>query len=152
MRGEELEPLIRVKASQKRMRHPVFTEVAAPGFFDERQRPLPRSTQFRQYLLFFVDHLGFERDRCFAPDDARFHEHHRNMKPFEKRHGFRGFLHQLSGPAQDDPLDRTQVADQFASRPSPFGWPRFPLVRRHGIRGAQKFALRPSQVFDDLRK
>jgi len=61
MRGEELEPLIRVQASQKRMRHPVFTEVAAPGLFDERQRPLPHSAQFRrQHLLFFGDHLGFE--------------------------------------------------------------------------------------------
>ncbi len=100
----------------------------------------------RQHLLFFADHLGFERDRCFAPDDACFHEHHRNMKPIEKlKNGTDsgGFSKELSGPAQDGPLDRTHVADQFASRPAPFfGQPRFPSVRRDGICGAQKLALR----------
>jgi len=56
------------------------------------------------------------------------------MKPLEKGQGFRRFLQELSGPAQDVPLDRTHVADQFASTPVPFfGWPRFPSVRRDGI-------------------
>ena len=99
MRGNELEPLIRVQASQKWMRHPVFNEFAAPSHFDERQRPSPHSPQFCQHLLLFADHLGFGRNRRFAPP--------------------------------------------------PFGWLRFPLVRRDGICGAQKFALCASKVFDD---
>jgi hypothetical protein len=74
------------------------------------------------------------------------------MKPLEKKRGFRGFLQQLSGPAQDGPRDRNQVADQFAGRPTPFGRPRFLLVSRDPICGAQKFALRTRAVFYDLRK
>jgi len=41
------------------------------------------------------------------------------------------------------------VADQFTSRPAPFSGPRFPFVRSNGICGAQKVALRASQIFDD---
>jgi hypothetical protein len=76
----------------------------------------------------------------------------RNMKPLEKGHGCRGFLQELSGPAQDGPLDRAHVADQFASRPAPFGRPRFPLPCSNGICGAQKFASCASKVIDDGRK
>jgi len=65
---------------------------------------------------------------------------------------FGGFCTPLSGPAQNGPLDHTQVTDQFASRLPPFDWPRFPLVLRNGICGEQKFALRSQKVLDDGRK
>src|SRR5260370_11007582 len=131
------------------MRHAVFTEVAATRFLDERQCPLPHSTQFRQHLFLLVDHLDVRRYRRLAPDHACFDDYHRNVKPSEKGHQFRGFLQELVGAAEDGPLGRAQVADQFASRPAPFGRPRFPLVFTDGIRGAQKFASRTSQVLDD---
>src|SRR5229473_3624346 len=102
MRRNELQPIIRVQGPQKWMRHVVLTQVAAPRLLDECQRPLPRSTQFRQHLFFYADHLGFERARRLAPDYACFDDHHRNMKPFVKRHGYWWFLQSLSARLRMD--------------------------------------------------
>jgi hypothetical protein len=61
-------------------------------------------------------------------------------------------LQEPVGATEDGPLDGAQVADQFASRPPPVSWPRFPLVRWDGIGRPQKVALRPSQVLYNGRK
>ena len=60
--------------------------------------------------------------------------------------------HALVGATEDGPLDRAQVADQFASRPAPFGRPGFPLVGRNGIGHRKEFALGTSQILEDGRK
>jgi hypothetical protein len=65
---------------------------------------------------------------------------------------FGGFLQELVGATENGPLDRAQVADHFAGRPAPFCRPRFPLVLRDGLCGAQKFSLRTSQILDNGRK
>src|SRR5260370_23709412 len=149
MRGDELEPLIRVQCPQKRMPHVVLTGVAPCCLFDKRRRPLPYSPQVRQHLFLLADCPRFKRGRCLSADHTRFNNHHRNVKPFEKWHWFRRFLQQLVGPAEDGPLDHAQVADQFTSRPAPLSGPRFPFVRWNGICGAQNVAPRASQIFGD---
>ena len=144
-----MQPVIGVQIPQKRVRQDVPAQIAPPCFFDECQRPLPHSAQFRQHLFLLASHLRFHRARRFAPDDSRFHDHHRQMKSFVERHGLRRFLKSLVGPAQDGPLDRAQVADELAGRPSPFSRPRFPLLTWHATRSPHQFRLRAGQVFND---
>src|SRR5216683_462266 len=77
------------------MRYAVFTEVAATRFLDERQCPLPHSTQFRQHLFLLVDHLDVRRYRRLAPDHACFDDYHRNVKPLKKGTTFGGSCRSL---------------------------------------------------------
>ncbi len=96
--------------------------------------------------------MGFERSRRLAPDHAPFNEHHRNVKSFVKWHWFWGLLQELVGAVEDGSLNRAQVRDQLASGPPSLTRPYFPLVRRDGIGGAQKFALCTRQILEDVYK
>src|SRR5260370_268475 len=121
--------VILVQVPQKRVRHAVLAEVAATRFFDERQRALPHSPQFRQHLFLFAHRLWLDGARCLAPDQSCFDDQHRNMKSLVEGRWIRRLLQQLVGPCDDEPLDCAQVSDQFPCRPSSPLLPPFPLLR-----------------------
>src|SRR6266513_3119449 len=125
------------------MRHPLFTEVASPGFFYERQAPAPALRAILPESPPFRGPPGFERDRRLPSYDACFHEHHRNMKPFPKRARISGVFAPGFPARQNGPLDRTQVTDQFASRLPPFRLASFSIgpEERHLRRAEVCFAL-----------
>src|SRR6266516_5176670 len=105
MRGDQLEPLISVERSQKRVGHVVLVQIAFLRFLNKCQGSFTNPPELREHLLFFPDQLRVERNRRLSTDQSGFEQNHRNMESPEKRRRFGRLIEQLNSTAIECPLD-----------------------------------------------
>jgi len=129
-------------ASQKGMLPPVNAQIPLLRFFQERECAFPRGSQLRQHLFLVSQEACVQRQRRLPPDQPRFHQPERQVKPFSEGNLFWSFLSNAIGAAHYSALHHDQMGHKFRGGPLLGSWFAAPLFCGNRVGSAKKAFLR----------